>query len=154
MATTTANFSTLLRNPNAVLEQLDDGDVVLTRRHGEPLRLSRERDAEMEHEMVSAFAQMIAATVLDEDSADLVADRLQIPFAWIEFLDEESRREFVGEFLRTARACASIARFERLAVVVANWRETATAYSLGLDMSIASLDYIPGGSPAEDPRAR
>jgi len=154
MATTTANFSTLLRNPNAVLEQLDDGDVVLTRRDGESLRLSRERDVEMEHEMVSAFAQMIAATVLDEGSADQLADRLRVPFAWIEFLDEPSRREFVGEFLRTARACAALARFERLALVVANWRETATAYSLGLDMGTANLEFIPGGSPVEDPRAR
>jgi hypothetical protein len=40
MATTTANFSMLLRNPDAVLERLDEGDVVLTRRDGESLRLS------------------------------------------------------------------------------------------------------------------
>ncbi len=43
--TTTATFSKLLRNPSAVIDNLDEGDVVLTRRDGEALRLSKESDA-------------------------------------------------------------------------------------------------------------
>jgi hypothetical protein len=143
-----------LRNPNEVIKRLDEGDVVLTRRDGEPLRLSRERDAVQEHEMVAAFAHMIAATVLDESSSDRIAEHLRIPFAWIEFLGLDDRREFVAEFLSTARACASVGRFDRLAIVVADWRETATAFSLGLDGRLADLEYIPGGSRVDNPRTR
>ncbi len=105
--------------------------------------------------MVAALAHLIGATVLDDSSTDRIAVALSEPFPWVEFLTVTSRREFVGEFLRTARACASVGRFERLSVVVANWRETAIARSLGLGETIAGLDYInDGGVAAEDPRAR
>lgn len=152
--TTTATLSNLLRHPNEVIERLDEGDVVLTRRDGESLRLSKESDATSEQEMVSAIAHLIAASVLDEGVADRIAGNLAAPFPWIEFLPDAARREFAGDFLRTARACASIKRFDRLAVVVGNWRETATAYSLGLDATLADLDYIAGGTPVADPRTR
>lgn len=150
--TTTTTFSDLLRSPNDVIERLEDGDVVLTRRGGDPLRLSKERDARQGDEMVSAFAQMIAATILDESSADGIAAKLSVPFAWIEFLSEPERRLFVDEFLRTSRACASVGRFDRLAVVVGGWRETATAYSLGLTGDQDDLEFISGGLTVKDPR--
>lgn len=98
--------------------------------------------------MVSAFAHLIAATVLDGTMADRLATNLAAPFPWIQFLPANSHRDFVDQFLHTARACASIGRFDRLAIVVANWRETATAYSLGLDEHLNELDYTPGGTVA------
>lgn len=152
--TSTATLSTLLRHPNDVIERLDEGDVVLTRRDGEALRLSKDHDATRDHEMVSAFAHLIAATVLDESTSDRLAEHLSTPFPWIEFLPTDARRDFVGDFLRTSRACASVERFDRLAVVVGNWRETATAYSLGLDKRLTDLDYLASGATAEDPRAQ
>lgn len=150
--TTTATLSALLRTPNEVIDRLDEGDVVLTRRDGESLRLTKESSAADEHEMVSAFAHLIAATALDETMADRMATNLSTPFPWIEFLPANAHRDFVNEFLRTARACASVDRFDRLAVVVANWRETAIVYSLGLDQRLSELDYIPGGTVVPDPR--
>ncbi|WP_161962388.1 hypothetical protein [Nocardioides speluncae] len=136
-----------------MIDRLDEGDVVLTRRGGEALRLSKERSASQEHEMVGALAQLIGAIVMDEAVAGRLAETLQEPFPWIEFLDGPARTQFVGDFLRTARACASVGRFERLGIEVANWRETAVAYSLGLHDRRDQLDYLPEGAEVEDPRA-
>ncbi|MFT4187828.1 MAG: hypothetical protein QM621_04535 [Aeromicrobium sp.] len=151
--TTTATLSALLRQPNTVIRALDEGDVVITRRDGEALRLSKDTNATADQEMVAAFAQLIAATVQDQSVAERIAENLVGPFPWIEFLDEDSRRDFAGEFLRTARACASVGRFDRLAAVVGNWRETAEVLSLGLQHQLNDLDYIPGGVAVSDPRS-
>lgn len=147
----TANWSDLSRNPGEVLEQLDEGDVVLIRRGQESLRLSKDRDTAQEREMVGAFAQMIAALVTDDAAAARFAATLREPFPWLEFLDEDARAQFVGEFLRTARACASVGRFDRLAIEVANWRETAVAYSLGLQNRLSELEYLDEPVEVEDP---
>lgn len=58
--TTTATFSALLRTPNDVIEQLDGGDVLLTRRDAEPLRLSKARRVEREASTLSALSQLPA----------------------------------------------------------------------------------------------
>jgi len=152
MATSTATLSQLLRHPHDVIDQLKDGDVVLTRREGDALRLSTDSRASRDDEMVAAFAQLIAGIVIDEAVADRLAMGLAGPFPWMEFLGEDLRRSFVGDFLRTARACAEVGHFDRLAVVVANWRETAAAYSLGLDRALAETDYLENAIPAADPR--
>lgn len=149
----TVTLSELLRNPNEVIDRLDEGDVVLTRRGGEALRLSKDRSASQEHEMVGALAQLVGAIVMDETAAERLAETLREPFPWIEFLDGHARAQFVGDFLRTARACASVGRFDRLGLEVANWRETAVAYSLGLRNRPDQLDYLPEGVEVEDPRA-
>ncbi|UYM04092.1 hypothetical protein [Solicola gregarius] len=149
----TATLSELLRNPNDVIDRLNEGDVVLTRRGGEALRLSKDQDASQEREMVGALAHLIGATLLDKDVVERLAGSLQESFPWMEFLDAPARQRFVDDFLRTARACASVGRFDRLGVEVANWRETAIAYSLGLQSRPDNLEYLPEGSVVPDPRA-
>lgn len=152
--TTTATFSTLLRDPNKVIASLEDGDVVLTRRDGEPLRISKERQSAREEEMARAFAQMLSALVLDDDQADRLLDRLRIPFGWLDFLSESERREFASEFLHTARACAAAGHFDRLAIEVGNWQETAVAYSQGLRDRASTFEYLAPPVAAESPRER
>lgn len=147
--TTEATFSELLRNPTEVVERLARGDVVLTRRGAEPLRLSKDSTVTREHEMVAALAQLIAATVTDDAQIQKVAHALRGPFPWIDLLEDDAAA-FVGDFLRTARACASVGRFERLGVEVENWRETAIAYSLGLRERGEELDHMPAAA-APDP---
>lgn len=147
---TSVTLSTFLRSPNEVIERLDDGDVVLTRREGEALRVSKESNHAGEHAMIAALSQLIASMITKADSAQEIAGMLQGgPFPWLEFLPVDARSQFVGEFLRTAHACANVERFDQLAVLVGNWRETATAYSLGLDREVNSLVYL--SVPAEAP---
>lgn len=150
---TTTTFSDLLRSPNEVIERLDDGDVVLTRRGRESLRLSKERNAAEENELVAALARLIAVVVADDSAIDRVVESLRESFPWVDFLDDATAAQFVGDFLRTARACASVGRFERLNVEVANWRETAIAYSLGLQNRPNEFDYLPEAVEVEKPRA-
>lgn len=150
----TVTLSTLLRSPNEVIDRLDAGDVVLTRREGESLRLSKDSSRAGEHTVIAALSQMIAAIVTSEDSAPQIAQILQRgPFPWLEFLTPEARAQFVAEFLRMAHACASIERFDQLAVLVGNWRETAIAYSLGLDHALDFTDYLPAPQVAPDPHS-
>lgn len=152
--TKTATFSTLLRHPNKVIASLEEGDVVLTRRDAEPLRISKDRDVAREREMTQAFAQMLGALVLDDDQADRLLDRLRIPFGWLDFLNADEQRSFAEEFFRTARACAAAGSFERLAIEVGNWHETAVGYSLGLRERLDSIEYLDNNLVAEDPRAK
>ena len=126
--TTTATFSALLRTPNEVIAQLEQGDVLLTRRGAEPLRLSKSRSAQAESDTLSALAQLIAAS-LDDDACERLVNRLAEPFPWIVFLPLKFQKEFVDEFLRTARACASIGRFDRLTIALNAWQATAEAYA-------------------------
>jgi hypothetical protein len=126
--TTTATFSALLRTPNEVIERLEHGDVLLTRRDAEPLRLSKARTAQAESDTLSALAQLIAAS-LDDDACERLVDRLADPFPWIAFLPSKFQKDFVDEFLRTTRACASVGRFDRLTIALNAWQSTAEAYA-------------------------
>ena len=126
--TTTATFSALLRTPNEVIERLEQGDVLLTRRDAEPLMLSKARSAQAETNTLSALAQLIAAS-LDDAACDRLVDRLADPFPWIVLLPPKFRKEFVAEFLGTARACASVGRFDRLTIALNAWQATAEAYA-------------------------
>lgn len=101
--------------------------------------------------MVEALAQLVVAT-LDGHTVERLAETLQEPYPWMEFLDGPARAQFVGDFLRTARACASVGRFDTLGVEVANWRETAVAYSLGLQDRPSELEHLAEHLQVEDPR--
>lgn len=124
----------------------------LTRRGAEALRSSKDQSTSQEHEMVEALAQFVAATLDDDHAAERLAETLQEPFPWMEFLDSPACAQFVGDFLRTVRACAAVGRFDRLGVEVANWRETAVAYSLGLQDRPNELEYLADRLEVEDPR--
>lgn len=152
--TTTATFSELLRTPNEVIGRLEAGDVVLTRRDAEPLRLSLAGPAAAASGTLDALAQLIASS-LDEEMCDRLVQHLIEPFPWIEFLPVNARREFVADFLRTTRACAAVARFDRLTTLLAAWRGTAEAYAdPHLSADGTDLDYLSprGAVRVTDPR--
>jgi len=126
--TTTRTLSQFVQTPTQVIADLNNGDVVLTRRGGESLRLSKADKVDGEAKAVSALAQMIAAS-LDESFADRMVEHLGETFPWIEFLPAVERRNFVKSFLRIARACASVNSFDRLGSFIESWQATATAYA-------------------------
>jgi len=144
--TTTATFSALLRTPNEVIERLEQGDVLLTRRDAEPLRLSKARSAQTESDTLSALAQLIAAS-LDDDACDRLVNRLADPFPWIALLPSKFQKEFIEEFLSTARACASVGRFDRLTIALNAWQSTAEAYA-NPNLTVDGSDLKPLSRPA------
>ncbi|MDI2029102.1 hypothetical protein QFW96_10805 [Saccharopolyspora sp. TS4A08] len=135
-----------------MVSKLEAGDVLLDRRDGETLRLSKAKEAQQEIDTLQALAQLIASS-LDDEACDRLADKLELSFPWIAFLPDSRRREFVGQFLRVARACASVGRFERLTIVLNSWRATAEAYA---DPAVtpdgSDLEYLDEAAGVDDPR--
>lgn len=125
---TTLTLSSFVQTPTQVIAHLVDGDVLLTRRGGETLRLSKARTADDEAGVLAALTQLVAL-LLREDTGDRIADHLSDPFPWIELLPVGRRTEFVESFLRVARGCASVGRFDQLGVLLEAWKATAAAYA-------------------------
>lgn len=150
--TTTRTLSQFVQKPTQVIADLEKGDVVLTRRGGEALRLSKADEADAETSALAALAQLIGAS-LDDDVADRLVGHLGDAFPWIEFLPLDRRREFLKSFLRLARACASVNAFDRLGIFLESWQATAAAYA---DPSVTSdgadLTYLDAPEPVMDPR--
>lgn len=151
--TSTVTFSALLRTPKEVVARLDEGDVLLTRRDAEPLRLSKAHVAEQEGQALDALAHLIAAS-LDEGVVERIVEHLTEPFPWLVFLPDRVRADFVGEFLTTARACASTGHhFERLMIVLNAWKATAEAYATPhLTATGDDLDYLDEAEIVPNPR--
>lgn len=147
--TTTATFSDLLRKPKDVLANLEEADIVVTRRDGADIRIGLDSTAHADEAMVGAFAAMIGSFVRKPEVAETLIDALHGPFPWMEFLSAEGRREFAHEFLRVARSCASIGNFKRLSLVVADWQETASLQAAGAESSPADDVDL---QPVPDPR--
>ena len=150
--TTTRTLSQFVQTPTQVIADLDNGDVVLTRRGAASLRLSRADKADGEAKAVAALAQLIGAS-LDDNVTDRLVEHLGDTFPWIEFLPPEDQHTFLKSFLRLARACASVNSFDRLGILLEAWQATAAAYA---DPSVTAdgsdLTYLDELEPVIDPR--
>jgi hypothetical protein len=120
-------FSDLLRHPNDVAADLEDGDVLLRRRDEPDLRLSL---ADREAERAEAFAAVARALRnLAVHSPSALADALGDAFPWLEFLPAGDRREFVDEFTRVVTAAAAVDNLTPLAQLIREWRATAEVHA-------------------------
>lgn len=150
--TTTRTLSQFVQTPTQVIADLEQGDVVLTRRGAASLRLSRADKADGEAKAVSTLALLIGAS-LEDDVADRMVGHLGDALPWIEFLPEERRRDFLKSFLRLARACASVNSFDRLGIFLESWQATAAAYA---DPSVTAdgsdLTYLDEPESVPNPR--
>lgn len=150
---TIRTLSTFVQAPTKVIAELDTGDVLLTRRGGESLLLSKAIKSDSQARTLAALTQLIAAS-LDDETTDRMVGHLSGPFAWLELLPDDRRREFVGAFLRLARACASVGTFERLTIFLEAWQATAAAYadpSVTVDGS--DLTYLADVEAVPHPRS-
>lgn len=124
-------WSAFLREPSSVEPLLEHGDVVLKRRDGEPLRLSRSSKGQAERQAIAAAARLLAP-VLSEGAREAVEKMADVQLPWTRFLPERDRHEFVTDFLRQFEACADLGDFSALGRLLAEWKNTATAYADGL----------------------
>lgn len=126
-------WSSFLREPTSVERWLERGDVLLRRREGETLRLSRESSDAAQREALLAAVRLLtlgaahAKAKLELDEAQ-VARRLP----WTRFLPTASRTQFVAEFLNTLEACADLGEFTALGRMVEDWKATASLHAEGL----------------------
>lgn len=127
MRVTEHPFSDLLRRPNDVTGDLDDGDVLLRRRDEPDLRLSR---ADREAQRTDTFAAVgRALRNLAVHSPRALADALDGAFPWLEFLPSTDRKLFVDEFSRVVSASADLDNYESLSQIINEWRATAEVHA-------------------------
>jgi PHD/YefM family antitoxin component YafN of YafNO toxin-antitoxin module len=150
MINRTATSSDLSRNPAQVFRAADEGPVTITRRDGEPLMLLRSKTVEREHEALQLAASLVAASLAPGESS--FADRLLLPFPWLGFLPAHQREQFASEIVDVSRACASISSFDRLFVVLSEWKATAEAVASGYTPD-TELDWLDESEAVDDPRA-
>jgi hypothetical protein len=118
-----------LRQPKPILKKLAKEDVVLRRRGDVALRLSLDTRASAVSSgteiAASLLADLVSVPHVPEFLARLLADR----FPWTKFLSQKDQQEFLGEFIETVRACASVGTSAALDDVIAAWKSTATICS-------------------------
>ncbi len=108
---------------------LRKGSVLLRRRDGEPLRLSREASDDSEHQALVAAMRLLAGAA---SAKGRVGDKdLQARLPWTRFLPEADRRTFLAEFMANLEACADLGEFAALGRLVENWRATAALHADG-----------------------
>jgi hypothetical protein len=138
------NWSAFLREPTSVEPLLEKGDVLLKRRDGEALLLSRASRSEDERQAISSAARLVGAGLAsgrDQELSQRIADRLP----WTRFLPEADRAEFAREFLGHLEACADLGDFTALARLLAEWKNTAVAFAEGVGHELARPVKHVGG---------
>jgi len=120
-------FSDLLREPKAVVRDLDEGDVVLRRRGAPALRLSR---IDRDEQRADAYAVVgRALRNLAVHSPGALAEALLDEFPWTSFLPKPDQVAFVEDFTRTVVAAADLDNFAPLAQLTEEWRATAEIHA-------------------------
>jgi hypothetical protein len=130
MAIITVPWSKLLQQPNQVTAELERNDAVrLARRGAEDLILTTAGRGETQSADADLLTRTFAALVKQDESARGLLLTLPEIFPWVRFLPDEAVREFLVEFVETARACAEIQRFTALHQMIIEWKSTAEIYS-------------------------
>lgn len=126
-------WSSFLREPTSVERWLERGDVLLRRREGETLRLSRESSDAAQREALRAAVRLLtvgaahAKTRLHLEEEE-IAERLP----WTRFLPAPDRSTFVAEFLSTLEACADLGELAALGRLLDDWKATASLHAEGI----------------------
>ena len=130
MITTEVTWSSFLREPTSVERLLERGDVLLRRRDGEPLRLTRAAGDENAREALATLARLLTAPVLREALHE-IEQHLDGRLPWTRFLPAQDRSAFVREFVHAFEACADLGDYTALGRLLVEWKNTAAAYAAG-----------------------
>lgn len=126
-------WSSFLREPTSVDRWLVRGDVLLRRRDGETLRLSRESSDAAQREALWAAVRLLTLGAANaKKKLELEETQIAERLPWTRFLPAGSRTQFVAEFLSTLEACADLGEFAALGRLVDDWKATASLHSEGL----------------------
>lgn len=120
-------FSEFLRQPNDVVAELADHDVLLRRRNAPSLRLSEADRDEERSEAFEALARLLrnmmvhSPTGLEQTVADV--------FPWATFLPKRDRVAFVDELTMTLMAVAGMDNFAPVGQLLREWKATAEIHA-------------------------
>ncbi|MHB8878251.1 MAG: hypothetical protein ACYC8T_31535 [Myxococcaceae bacterium] len=126
-------WSSFLREPTSVEPWLERGDVLLRRRAGETLRLSRESsDVAQREALLVAVRLLTLGAAHAKEGPQLDEEEIAERLPWTRFLPAADRGTFLAEFLRTLEACADLGEFAALGRLVDDWKATASLHAEGL----------------------
>ena len=120
-------FSEFLRQPNEVVADLADHDVVLRRRNAPALRLSEaERDEERD-EAFDALARLLRNLLVHRPVG--LETTIDEAFPWATFLPRQDRRLFIDELTQTLLAVSTIDNFAPVGQLLREWKSTAEIHA-------------------------
>lgn len=120
-------FSEFLRQPNEVVAELADHDVLLRRRNAPSLRLSEADRDDERSEAFDALARLLrnlvthSPTGLEQTIADV--------FPWATFLPKRDRDAFVDELTTTLMAAGGLDNFAPVGQMLREWKATAEIHA-------------------------
>ena len=120
-------FSEFLRQPNEIVAELADHDVLLRRRNAPSLRLSEADRDDERSEAFDALARLLRNLVahspagLEQTIADV--------FPWATFLPKTDRAEFVDELTTTLMAVGGLDNFAPVGRMLREWKATAEIHA-------------------------
>lgn len=131
--TADANFSELIQKPKDTVTRMQTSlrkGIRLHRRDAEDLYLTTAERAEQATEVVDSTTRLFVALMKSDPTAvDMLTRVFPEAFPWVRFLPEKEVREFLLEFLETARAASELGTVTPLAPVVAAWKSTAEIHA-------------------------
>jgi hypothetical protein len=120
-------FSEFLRQPNDVVAELVEHDVVLRRRNAPALRLSQADRDDDRSEAFEALARLLRNLAVHNPAAlDTAVDEV---FGWATFLPEADRKVFVEELTRTLVGAADVENYSPVAQLMREWKATAEIHA-------------------------
>ena len=120
-------FSEFLRQPNDVVAELADHDVLLRRRNAPSLRLSEADRDDERSEAFEALARLLRNMVAHTPSGleQTVAD----VFPWATFLPKRDRAGFLDELTTTLMAVAGLDNYAPVGQLLREWKATAEIHA-------------------------
>lgn len=129
----TATFSELCNKPVDTVEKMDRAPrhgIRITRRGEEDLYLTTAERAEQVVEIVDTTTRIFVAMMKsDPNAVEILTKVFPDAFPWVQFLPTDAVREFLVEFVNTAKASTSLDTVDPILTVIAAWKATAEAYS-------------------------
>ena len=116
-------FSEFLRQPNEVVADLVDHDVVLRRRNAPALRLSEADREEERDEAFDALARLLRNLLVHRPAG--LESTIDEVFPWATFLPRQDRRLFIDELTQTLLAVSTIDNFAPVGQLLREWKATA-----------------------------
>ncbi|THA71755.1 hypothetical protein E6P78_03870 [Streptomyces sp. A0958] len=128
-----ANFSELIQKPKDTVARMQETHrkgITLHRRDDEDLYLTTAARAAAAAEVVDSTTRMFMALMKSDPKAvSMLTGVLPEAFPWVRFLPDAAVREFLIEFMETARAASDLGTVDPLAPLIASWKSTAEIHS-------------------------
>lgn len=120
-------FSEFLRQPNDVVAELADHDVLLRRRNAPPLRLSEADRDDERSEAFDALARLLRNLMAHSPSG--LEQTVSDVFPWATFLSKRDRGAFVDELTTTLMAVAGMDNYAPVGQLLREWKATAEIHA-------------------------